>query len=154
MFCGATCILAGSFIFSSFYMMINGNKSCLKGEFASLLNQKKLKIYKSVIAERFKIYSEGFILGFLKMIVILALLKNTRFFKRTNIACLAVVILFVTNYFYYMLHKKSTYMVQHITTKKQMDAWLKIYKTMQFNNYFGFLLGLVGMVLFTLSFCK
>ena len=154
MFCGTTCIIAGAFIFSSFFMFLMCGKQYLKSDFARTLNAKQLNTYKKITAERFKIYSEGFMLGILKMLVFLPLLAKTKYYNRLNVGCLAVVIVFVTNYFYYMLHKKSTYMIKHLTNQKQINAWLNIYKYMQFNNYFGFLLGLIGMVLLSISFCK
>ena len=148
MVCHTTCVLAGAFIFSSFFMMATVDKRKITQDFMAVLDDKQ------IIAERFKIYSEGFILGFLKVLVLLALLSKTKYYKKFNLACLSIVIIFVTNVFYYILHKKSTYMVEHLKTKQQKIAWLNIYKKMQFSNYAGFLIGLIGMVLFSISFCK
>ena len=154
MVCHTTCVLAGAFIFSSFFMMATVDKRKITQDFMAVLDDKQKDIYKQIIAERFKIYSEGFILGFLKVLVLLALLSKTKYYKKFNLACLSIVIIFVTNVFYYILHKKSTYMIEHLKTKQQKIAWLNIYKKMQFSNYAGFLIGLIGMVLFSISFCK
>ena len=44
-------------------------------------------------------------------------------------------------------------MAKYLETEKQRDAWLKIYKTMQFNYHFGFVLGLAGMFFVARAIC-
>ena len=51
------------------------------------------------------------------------------------------------------LYPKTDYMAKYLETEKQRVAWLKIYKTMQFNYHFGFVLGLVGMFFVARAIC-
>mgnify|MGYP003329790638 CR=1 FL=1 len=44
--------------------------------------------------------------------------------------CIAGAITLTVNYFYYMLSKKTTYMISHLNSKAQIDAWLDIYREM------------------------
>jgi hypothetical protein len=44
-------------------------------------------------------------------------------------------------------------MVLHLKDDDEKQAWLNIYKTMQFNYHLGFALGLVGMIFVGNSFC-
>jgi len=44
-------------------------------------------------------------------------------------------------------------MVKHLNSQDEKNAWLKIYKTMQFNYHLGFVLGLIGMIFVGNSFC-
>ena len=64
-----------------------------------------------------------------------------------------MAISYSVNYFFYILHPKTDYMVLHLNTEKERKAWLDIYKTMQFNYHLGFALGLVGMMFVGSSLC-
>ena len=72
--------------------------------------------------------------------------------KLVNI-CFVLATSFTVNYFFYILHPKSDYMVLHLKNLEEKQAWLNIYKTMQFNYHLGFVLGLVGMIFIGNSFC-
>ena len=57
-------------------------------------------------------------------------------------------ITFTTNYLYYILSPKTTYMVQHLDNKDQIDEWLKIYRTMQVKYHVGLVLGILAIMIF------
>ena len=44
-------------------------------------------------------------------------------------------------------------MITHLKSEEEREAWLNIYKTMQFNYHLGFVLGLIGMMFVGNSFC-
>ena len=64
------------------------------------------------------------------------------------IVCMVGAITFTTNYLYYILSPKTTYMVQHLQNKEQIDEWLKIYRTMQVKYHIGLVLGIVAIMIF------
>ena len=100
-------------------------------------------LYKSLVIERRNIYFQGYALGLFLSFIYLFYIKQI-LNKRPNnifIICTVGFIVFLTNYFYYILNKKSTYMVEHLNNKEQTKAWLKIYRTMQFKYHFGLLWG-------------
>ena len=57
-------------------------------------------------------------------------------------------ITFTTNYLYYILSPKTTYMIQHLEYQKQIDEWLKIYRTMQVKYHIGLVLGICAIMIF------
>ena len=85
----------------------------------------------------------------------LFILNNNKMFKVTKLVniCFVLATSFTVNYFFYILHPKSDYMVLHLKNLEEKHAWLNIYKTMQFNYHLGFALGLVGMIFIGNSFC-
>jgi len=60
--------------------------------------------------------------------------------------------MFVTNYFYYVLHPKTEWMLAHINTKEQNIAWLTMYKEMQYNYHLGLALGIIGVGVLAFAF--
>tara|TARA_B100001142_G_scaffold269979_1_gene275866 strand:- start:304 stop:552 length:249 start_codon:yes stop_codon:yes gene_type:complete len=76
--------------------------------------------------------------------------------KKTNSlynACLAGAITFLTEYFFYILHPKSDYMINHLHKEKQRKEWLNIYRTMQVNYHIGLVVGIVGVMIFYYGVC-
>ena len=59
---------------------------------------------------------------------------------------------FFTNYFYYMLSPKTDWMLNHVESKEQTQAWLKMYRTCSFNYHAGLVLGIIGMGVFAYAF--
>jgi uncharacterized protein YacL len=111
-------------------------------------------IYQRITEERQQINVYGYVLGLIISLVII--LYNYRL-KQNKLAtfstiCLVVTISFMTHYFYYMLSPKSTYMLEHIKSPEQTQAWLKMYKTMQYYYHSSLFLGLVAVILLAFAF--
>jgi len=70
----------------------------------------------------------------------------------TSLVCLVIVVSFFTNYFYYILSPKSTYMLDHINSPEQTKAWLVMYKEMQYNYHFGIVIGIIAMGVLAFAF--
>ena len=85
------------------------------------LNKKQLKIYTFIKKERLNHFliglSVGGILGFLIMI--------TNISPKLKFCLSGITIILFTSVIYYIL-PKSTYMVKHLTTKKQKEAWMNV----------------------------
>jgi hypothetical protein len=60
---------------------------------------------------------------------------------------------FTVNYFYYILSPKTDWMVLNLS-KDETRAWLKVYKTMQYNYHIGMVLGILSVVAFGNSLCE
>jgi hypothetical protein len=155
MICNNSCILAGAFIFASIYVSLNVNKKTLQHPLFKILNQTQKKKYAEITNERKNIYLKGFLLGFIFSISGLILLNNFQLFKMNKFKniCFVISTSFTINYFFYILYPKSDYMVKYLETTQQKQAWLEIYKTMQFNYHLGFAIGLVGMIFVGNTFC-
>tara|TARA_X000000950_G_C13851126_1_gene634535 strand:+ start:97 stop:540 length:444 start_codon:yes stop_codon:yes gene_type:complete len=144
------CLLGAAFLGSSIVTMM----ACKQGKnfrkFRSLLSDEQLRIYDFIAKERLSIYIQGLILGLL----LAMLVTFNSSLVGTNKLCVFVVIALGINYLYYTIHPKTTYMLQHITSVQQNNAWLNIYKEMKLRSMIGVLLGLVGYVLLGNGLCN
>ena len=68
-------------------------------------------------------------------------------------ACITGSITFTVNYFYYILTPKSEWMILSLEGQDQKEAWLKMYRHMQFNYHVGFLLGIAAVFFLTKGIC-
>jgi hypothetical protein len=153
MFCKPTCLVSIVFLIANIFVMFNVDKNKLKNNFIELLNYQQQKLYESLIRERRNIYFQGYALGLALAILYLIYLKHFlgKRINNTLMICSVGFIVFITNYLYYILMKKSTYMIEHLNNKEQTKAWLDIYKTMQFKYHFGLLLGIIASMIFAAS---
>ena len=69
-----------------------------------------------------------------------------------SIVCVVLATSFLTNYFFYMVSPKSDWMLNHITDKKESQAWLKMYRTFSLNYHVGLVLGIIGVGIFAFAF--
>jgi len=155
MMCPTSCIIAGAFIISSIFVCLRVDKQTLKDPLFNLLSEENKKRYINIASERKDIYLKGFGIGFIVSVIALLFLNNNKMFKVTKLVniCFVLATSYTINYFFYILHPKSDYMVLHLKNTEEKHAWLDIYKTMQFNYHLGFALGLIGMIFIGNSFC-
>lgn len=153
MVCKITCLVSIVFLFANIIMSLKLDKNHLKDKFISLLNIDQKKIYEEIILERRNIYLIGYGIGIILSIIYYYFIKVL--FKKVNnttLVCSVGFIVLLSNYFYYILSKKSKYMIEYLNNKEQVSAWLNIYKSMQFKYHFALLLGIVASMLFAYSF--
>ena len=150
MTCLNYCVLGAAFLGSSILTMMASKQSGNFVNFRKLLNQRQLEIYNGITRERMSIYIQGLILG----VLLAVLITFNSSLRGTNKLCVFVVIALGTNYLFYSLHPKSTYMLLHLTSQQQNEAWLNIYKEMKLRCMLGLLLGLVGYILLGNGLCK
>ena len=145
MLCHISCIIAVVFTISMFYMMYASpyKKNTLMG---LLTDQQKIR-YLNIINERRQISKQGYCLGLILSVILLLFYKLFLNKRLTSgfILCTVAATAFLTQYFYYILSRKSDWMVLHLYTKDQRREWLKIYRKMQFNYHVGFVLGIIGI---------
>jgi UDP-N-acetylmuramyl pentapeptide phosphotransferase/UDP-N-acetylglucosamine-1-phosphate transferase len=111
-------------------------------------------LYAKITEERKRIYYYGYALGLVLSAIVIYYNNNTSRIKMTNttMVCVTITISFLTNYFYYMLSPKSTYMLQHINSPEQTKAWLAMYKAMQYYWHAGLVLGIVAVAFLAIAF--
>ena len=153
MFCKTTCFVSIVFLVANIFIMFNVDKDKLKNNFIKLLNHQQRELYESLIKQRRNIYFQGYALGLLLSLIYLFYVKQILGKRINNIllVCSVGFIVFITNYLYYILMKKSTYMIEHLNNKEQTKAWLDIYRTMQVKYHLGLLLGIIAAMLFASS---
>ena len=113
----------------------------IKNDLMKQLTKKEQLYYKDITKMRQSIYFQGLGLGF---ILSLLFIYINRIKNKSTILLYAISITFIVNYFYYILYPKDKYMISILDSKKENEAWLKIYRTMQVRYHVGFLLGLVA----------
>jgi uncharacterized membrane protein YkgB len=77
--------------------------------------------------------------------------KNAKM-SNTALVCTVIATTFVTNYFYYMLHPKSDWMLNHLQNKEEIRAWLQMYREMQYNYHMGLTLGIIAVGILAFAF--
>ncbi len=157
--CSSTCLLATALIIAMIYFQNATTKSKIVQEYKKQLPSNLQKLYEKLSAERLRINYYGYTLGLvLSLIIILYnynLTKNNKLqLSKTNtsLVCLVIVVSFFTNYFYYILSPKSTYMLEHINSPEQTKAWLVMYREMQYNYHMGFVIGVVAVGVLAYAF--
>jgi len=123
--------------------MVTSQTSNVFKKFKKLLDKPQVDIYKKIHNERLAIYIQGMILGLLSAVLLVHLLN----LKDMSKVCTFIVITLLINVVYYQLYPKTTYMLQHLTTQDQVDAWLEIYKEMKLKKIVGVIVGIIGYFL-------
>jgi hypothetical protein len=154
MLCGTTCIIALVFLIANIYTILScANDKKDKTNFLNVLTSKQKEIYEEIINERKTIYYMGYGLGILLAIFTIFIMKKVLKirFNNMSLVCLVGSIVFVTNYLFYILYPKSDYMLLHLSDKRQITEWLKIYRKMQYKFHLGFVFGIIAVIVFCIS---
>tara|TARA_A100001015_G_scaffold311782_1_gene415693 strand:- start:48 stop:458 length:411 start_codon:yes stop_codon:yes gene_type:complete len=111
-------------------------------------NQKLIK--EKIVEERKNIYFNGYIIGLILSFIVIFINKSVlkRKFNIWKIVCFVGCITFTTNYFYYILSPKTTYMIQHLNSQDQINEWLNVYRIMQIKYHVGLVFGIIAIMLF------
>jgi hypothetical protein len=153
MACYVSCVLATIFVIASIFMTNMTQKNKTIQTYQSQLPSNLQNIYKKITDERQRIYYCGYALGLILSIIIIVY-KNQKRIPMTNatMVCTVITVSFITNYFYYSLSPKSTYMLDHINSPEQTKAWLTMYKAMQYYWHAGLVLGIIATMFLALAF--
>lgn len=145
--CKLSCAVSVVFIVAMIYMMYATTKSDIIGNYEKSLPKDLLPVYKKISQERTSIYYYGYFLGFI--LSMLFIVYNSKVKKVSlsamPLVCIVVSISFFTNYFYYILSPKTTYMTDHLKTQEEIQAWGKMYRGMQKYYHTGLILGLIAI---------
>ena len=151
--CLISCSISLVFIIAMVYMTYNTYD--ISNQYESQLSPELTEVYRKIVEERSRIYSQGFLLGI--VLSLLFIFYQVKFRKtkisRLAMGCTVLSISFVVNYLYYTISPKSDYMLNHIQDEKQAKAWLEMYRQMKKNYHVGFLLGLVAVAFMGFAFC-
>jgi uncharacterized protein YacL len=152
--CSATCLLATALIIAMIYFQNATTKSKIVQEYKKQLPSNLQNLYEKISAERLRLNYYGYTLGLILSLIIIFYNYTSKRNKltTTSLVCLVIVISFFTNYFYYILSPKSTYMLEHINSPEQTKAWLAMYREMQYNYHFGFVIGIVAVGVLAFAF--
>ena len=152
--CSITCMLSVAIIISMIYFQNATSQNKFIKEYKTQLPSHLQKLYNKITNERLKIYYYGYTLGF---ILSLFIIFYNYYMKRNKLTtfsliCSVVVVSFFSNYFYYMLSDKSSYMLEHVNSPEQTKAWLTMYRIMQYNYHLGMVIGIIGIGMLAFAF--
>jgi uncharacterized membrane protein YkgB len=147
-------MIAVALIIAMIYFQNATSKSKIVQEYKKQLPSNLQNLYEKITAERLRLNYYGYSLGLILSIIIIlynyALKRNK--LTTTSLVCLVIVVSFFTNYFYYILSPKSTYMLDHINSPEQTKAWLTMYREMQYNYHLGFVIGVIAVGVLAFAF--
>ena len=154
-FCNLGCAISAVFIIGMLYMTAAIDKNEVSNKFKDTLNEVQLQTYENITKERIQIYYTGYGIGFLLSIglILVNLLVLKQKMSKMAMACLTSGVSFLTTYFYYILSKKSDYMILHLKGDEQKREWLNVYRTMQYNYHMGLVLGIAAVMALSTAFC-
>lgn len=152
--CSATCLMATALIIAMIYFQNATMKSKIVQEYKKQLPSNLEKLYEKISVERLRLNYYGYTLGLIISLIIIIYNYTSKRNKltNTNLICLVIVVSFFTNYFYYILSPKTTYMLEHINSPEQTKAWLAMYREMQYNYHFGMVIGIIGVGVLAFGF--
>lgn len=152
MVCSITCTISAIFIIGMIYFYNASYKSKAGDVYKNQLNQRQQAAYDRIVKERLGISMKGYGLGAILSLFIILLNYKKKSMQPSATVCLVLTTCFLTNYFYYILSPKSDWMLNHVESKDQTQAWLKMYRECSYNYHAGLVLGIVGMGVFAFAF--
>ena len=161
MVCVTCCNIAIVFATSMLYMcvlsplVVEENKHSLMKKLKNTLTLEQQNTYDRIKRERLGIHLRGYGIGLLlsALVLMYKFQLNSKILTPTVMACITGSITFTVNYFYYILTPKSEWMILSLEGQDQKEAWLKMYRHMQFNYHVGFLLGIAAVFFLTKVIC-
>jgi uncharacterized protein YacL len=147
-------MIAVALIIAMIYFQNATSKSKIVQEYKKQLPSNLQNLYEKISAERLRLNYYGYALGLILSLIIILYNYTSKRNKltTTSLVCLVIVVSFLTNYFYYILSPKSTYMLDHINSPEQTKAWLAMYREMQYNYHLGFVIGVVAVGVLAFAF--
>ena len=138
MSCFNSCMIAFGLLGSKLLIMGSSGYSKNKYELVNMLNDKQKEAYFNIVKERGTLFMRGIILGCIIAFMVVYLMSSG---TRLTQTCLFVSIALLIANYYYLLMPKSDYILSHLENKEQINAWLKMYKEMNFKSNLGSILG-------------
>ncbi len=118
----------------------------------NILSGDDIEAYKRINNERFSLYFQGLIIGFI-IVVLVNFLYGENISNPYHKTTLFLLIILGFSLFYYLLSPKSDYMLNHINSEKENKAWLDVYLTMKNRYLWGFVFGALASIPLSNSLC-
>ena len=151
MACTISCMISAVFIIGMIFFYNRTDKSVIVNQYKKKLSFDLQQRYDTIAKERMMISYQGYLLGFILSMFIIVYNRKVKL-SNSSLVCTLIATCFLTNYFYYMLHPKSDWMLNHMGTQEEVNAWLQMYKEMQYNYHAGLVLGIIGSGILAFSF--
>ena len=154
MICSISFSISMIFIIAMIYMNIMTMKNKTIDNYRKQLSPENKELYDKISKERLTISLQVYFLGF--VISIFIILYNYYYKKyklsTTSIVFIVLATSFLSNYFYYTLHPKSDWMLDHIKNTEDAKTWLEMYKEMKKYYHTGLVLGIAAIGILGFAF--
>ena len=149
MACAISCMISAVFIIGMIYFYNRTDKSAIVKQYKGKMSPDLQDRYDKIARERMLISVQGYVAGVILSLLIIFYrgIKNP-----FSLVCTVMATCFLTNYFYYMLHPKSDWMLNHVNSQEEVQAWLQMYREMQLNYHAGLALGIIAVGVFAFAF--
>jgi uncharacterized protein YacL len=144
-------MISAVFIIGMIFFYNRTDKSAIVNQYKKKLSVDLQQRYDTISKERMMISYQGYLLGFILSMFIIVYNRKVKL-SNSSLVCTLIATCFLTNYFYYMLHPKSDWMLNHMGTQEEVNAWLQMYKEMQYNYHAGLVLGIIGSGILAFAF--
>jgi hypothetical protein len=147
-------MISAVFVIGMIYFYHMTDKSAIVKHYKEMLSPELQKRYEKISQERRAISYYGYGLGLIFSLCLIFYYLQIKKVKMSASAlvCMATATTFLTNYFYYMLSPKTDWMLNHMNKQEEVNAWLQMYKGMQYNYHMGMALGIVAVGIFASAF--
>ena len=154
MVCTVSCMISTVFLIGMIYFYNMTDKSEIVKHYKGTLTSDLRIRYEKISEERKWISYYGYGLGvvFSLFVIYYSLKIKKERLNNTSLVCIVVATSFITNALFYMVYPKSDWMLEHISNKDQVKAWLQMYKSMSFYYHTGLILGIVAVGVLAIAF--
>jgi hypothetical protein len=154
MACSISCMISAVFIIGMIYFYHIADKTAIVKHYKEKLSPQLQKRYEKITQERKYISYYGYGVGLLLSLCLIFYYIQLKKVKMgaSALVCMATATTFIVHYFYYMLSPKSDWMLNHMNKQEEVNAWLQMYKEMQYNYHLGMVLGILAVAVFASAF--
>jgi len=153
MVCVLSCLISLVFVIGMVFFYNRTGQSNVVQHYKKTLTTDLQRRFDAISMERRNISIQGYALGALLSLVVLFFFhQHLKVKSGSHLACVVFATAFVANYFFYLLHPKQDWMLNHLQNGHEVKAWLQMYREMQVNYHTGLVLGLIGAGVFAFAF--
>lgn len=145
MVCITNCAIGFAFIGGTIATALVSKQDPVFKEYHDTLEPEQRAVLDRITDERLSLYVQGTVVGLI-LVGLLALVSGNLLSPFSN-GCAFVALVLLAQYFYYILMPKSDWMLKHLKTSVQNEAWLRVYRHMSIRWHMGLLVGLLGFFL-------
>lgn len=146
MVCLFNCGIGAALIVGTVLTSLVSKEDTVFKEYRKSLSPEQITKLDAIANNRLSLYIQGTLLGIV-LVTVFALSGLMGRMSSFATGCTFLMIVLVSQYFYYILMPKQDWMLLHLNSREQNDKWLRVYRYMSFRWHIGLLLGLVGFFL-------
>ena len=150
--CNKSCLVSIVLIMGSIFICCFPHRKKIMTDFMNLLDENQKKEYTKIIEMRRNIYLRSLVSSVVVSFILCLVGLKEKTFSINNFCVFSALVFSFKNLFY-LLSKKSSYIISKLNNEKQRNAWLEIYKNMQYHYHLGIMVGLVGVLIISITYC-